>query len=203
VTEWLGHTTLNRVVAPAGAKPFVHVAIGHLEDRAQVPDGVAVALSVEAPRQRRGYVTHAAGTNGDRRSHDTAHDGDAAPATDQGARLGVEQDLGEFSGAAVELLEQCGTSARASGGSRIQAAQEGAERRLRPVLMTALIASLGLMPLLFATGPGSELQRPLAVVVIGGLFTSTLLTLILLPTLYAWLEGNSEKHTQLTTEKRA
>ncbi len=60
----------------------------------------------------------------------------------------------------------------------------GAKRRLRPVLMTASIAALGLMPLLFATGPGSELQRPLAVVVIGGLVTSTLLTLVLLPLIY-------------------
>jgi len=82
---------------------------------------------------------------------------------------------------------------REAGRTVLQAVQEGAERRLRPVLMTALIASLGLMPLLFATGPGSELQRPLAVVVIGGLFTSTLLTLILLPTLYAWLEGRGER----------
>jgi heavy metal efflux system protein len=90
---------------------------------------------------------------------------------------------------------------REAGRSVLQAVQEGAERRLRPVLMTALIASLGLMPLLIATGPGSELQRPLAVVVIGGLFTSTLLTLILLPTLYAWLEGRSEHHTQLTMEE--
>jgi cobalt-zinc-cadmium resistance protein CzcA len=69
-----------------------------------------------------------------------------------------------------------------------QAVMEGAERRLRPVLMTAMIASLGLVPMLLASGPGSELQRPLAVVVIGGLITSTLLTLVLLPTLYAWLE---------------
>ena len=90
---------------------------------------------------------------------------------------------------------------RESGRSILQAVHEGAERRLRPVLMTALIASLGLMPLLFATGPGSELQQPLAVVVIGGLFTSTLLTLILLPTLYAWLEGRLEDQTQLITEK--
>ncbi len=81
---------------------------------------------------------------------------------------------------------------RESGRSIIEAVREGAERRLRPVLMTALIASLGLMPLLTATGPGSELQQPLAVVVIGGLFTSTLLTLVLLPTLYAWLESRSE-----------
>ena len=88
---------------------------------------------------------------------------------------------------------------RESGRSVIQAVQEGAERRLRPVLMTALIASFGLMPLLFATGPGSELQRPLAVVVIGGLFTSTVLTLVLLPTLYAWLEGRAE--ARLHTDK--
>jgi cobalt-zinc-cadmium resistance protein CzcA len=59
--------------------------------------------------------------------------------------------------------------------------------------MTALIASLGLVPLLVSTGPGSELQRPLAVVVIGGLFTSTLLTLVLLPTLYAWMEGREQQ----------
>ncbi len=61
---------------------------------------------------------------------------------------------------------------------------EGALRRLRPVLMTASIAALGLVPLLFASGPGSEVQKPLAIVVIGGLVTSTLLTLILLPILY-------------------
>jgi len=61
---------------------------------------------------------------------------------------------------------------------------EGARRRLRPVMMTATIAAFGLVPLLFATGPGSEIQRPLAIVVIGGLVSSTLLTLILLPILY-------------------
>lgn len=65
-----------------------------------------------------------------------------------------------------------------------QAVRLGAERRLRPVLMTASITAFGLVPLLFATGPGSEIQRPLAIVVIGGLVTSTLLTLILLPMLY-------------------
>ena len=64
----------------------------------------------------------------------------------------------------------------------------GCEKRLRPVLMTAMVAILGLVPLLFATGPGSEIQKPLATVVIGGLITSTLLTLIVLPTLYKWFE---------------
>ncbi|HEU0163376.1 MAG TPA: efflux RND transporter permease subunit [Rhizomicrobium sp.] len=61
---------------------------------------------------------------------------------------------------------------------------EGSRRRLRPVLMTASIAALGLVPLLFATGPGSEIQKPLAIVVIGGLISSTVLTLFLLPILY-------------------
>ncbi len=65
-----------------------------------------------------------------------------------------------------------------------EAVWEGARRRLRPVLMTAAICAGGLLPMLFATGPGSEIQRPLAVVVIGGLLSSTALTLILLPLLY-------------------
>jgi len=61
---------------------------------------------------------------------------------------------------------------------------EGAKRRLRPVLMTASIAAFGLVPLLFASGPGSEIQKPLAIVVIGGLVSATLLTLVILPILY-------------------
>ncbi len=65
-----------------------------------------------------------------------------------------------------------------------EAVVQGARRRLRPVLMTASITALGLIPLLFATGPGSEIQRPLAIVVIGGLITATALTLLLLPILY-------------------
>ena len=65
-----------------------------------------------------------------------------------------------------------------------EAVRSGAERRLRPVMMTACITAFGLVPLLFATGPGSEIQKPLAIVVIGGLVTSTLLTLVLLPILY-------------------
>lgn len=66
----------------------------------------------------------------------------------------------------------------------VEAVRRGAERRLRPVLMTASIAAFGLVPLLFATGPGSEIQKPLAIVVIGGLVSATLLTLVLLPILY-------------------
>ena len=65
---------------------------------------------------------------------------------------------------------------------------EGARQRFRPVMMTATVALLGLVPFLFSTGPGSEVQRPLAIVVIGGLITSTLLTLVVLPTLYRWFD---------------
>ena len=73
---------------------------------------------------------------------------------------------------------------RALGRPMDEVVLQGAMRRLRPVLMTASIAAFGLIPLLFATGPGSEIQRPLAVVGVGGLCTSTLLTLVLLPILY-------------------
>jgi len=66
---------------------------------------------------------------------------------------------------------------------------EGAMLRFRPVMMTATVAALGLTPFLFATGPGSEVQRPLAIVVIGGLVSSTLLTLVVVPVLYRFFEG--------------
>lgn len=68
------------------------------------------------------------------------------------------------------------------------AVREGCVQRFRPVMMTATVALLGLVPFLFATGPGSEVQRPLAIVVIGGLISSTLLTLVVLPTLYRWFD---------------
>jgi cobalt-zinc-cadmium resistance protein CzcA len=75
---------------------------------------------------------------------------------------------------------------RDNGASVAEAVRTGCEARLRPVLMTASISILSLVPMVFATGPGSEVQRPLAVVVIGGLVTSTVLTLLVLPTLYQW-----------------
>jgi len=77
---------------------------------------------------------------------------------------------------------------REKGVSQSEAVIQGCRQRFRPVLMTATVAMLGLIPMLFATGPGSEVQRPLAIVVIGGLVTSTLLTLVVLPTLYKWFE---------------
>jgi cobalt-zinc-cadmium resistance protein CzcA len=70
----------------------------------------------------------------------------------------------------------------------VDAAIKAAEVRLRPVLMTALVASLGFVPMALSAGAGAEVQRPLATVVIGGLITSTFLTLFVLPTLYHWLE---------------
>ena len=74
---------------------------------------------------------------------------------------------------------------------------QGAKRRLRPVLMTASITAFGLIPLLFATGPGSEIQRPLAIVVIGGLITATALTLMLLPILYLRFAFPSRKDSHV------
>jgi heavy metal efflux system protein len=76
---------------------------------------------------------------------------------------------------------------REQGLSVEQAVREGANTRLRPVLMTALVASLGFIPMAVSTGAGAEVQRPLATVVIGGLVTSTTLTLLVLPSLYCWL----------------
>jgi cobalt-zinc-cadmium resistance protein CzcA len=81
----------------------------------------------------------------------------------------------------------------ANGSTLRNAVIEGSIKRLRPVLMTATIAAFGLLPLLFATGPGSEIQRPLAIVVINGLISSTLLTLIILPILYLKFSGKREE----------
>jgi cobalt-zinc-cadmium resistance protein CzcA len=79
---------------------------------------------------------------------------------------------------------------RALGRSTYDAVLAGATRRLRPVLMTALVASVGFIPMAIATSTGAEVQRPLASVVIGGLVSSTALTLILLPVLYEWVFHN-------------
>ena len=89
-----------------------------------------------------------------------------------------------------------------------QAVREGSEIRLRPVLMTALVASFGFIPMAVATSAGSEVQRPLATVVIGGLITSTALTLIVLPVLYEWLEERwpawaASIHTQIKRRGRS
>jgi cobalt-zinc-cadmium resistance protein CzcA len=74
-----------------------------------------------------------------------------------------------------------------SGLGAAQAIASAARTRARPVLMTALVAALGFVPMMLGTGIGSEVQRPLATVVVGGLFTSTMLTLVVLPSLYPWL----------------
>ena len=78
----------------------------------------------------------------------------------------------------VRQLQEAGMAA-------LDAIREAAETRLRPVLMTALVAALGFVPMAFNTGLGAEVQRPLATVVIGGMVTSTAATLVLLPVLYA------------------
>jgi len=91
------------------------------------------------------------------------------------------------------VLVSCFNELRAAGRSVRDAVIEGSLLRLRPVLMTALVAALGFVPMALATGPGAEVQRPLATVVIGGIFTATLLTLVLLPALYAWAENDEPR----------
>ncbi|MBK8189226.1 MAG: efflux RND transporter permease subunit [Vampirovibrionales bacterium] len=81
---------------------------------------------------------------------------------------------------------------RVEGKDLLTAIREGTETRLRPVLMTALVATLGFMPMALSTGSGAEVQKPLATVVIGGLITSTLLTLVVLPVIYSWLSEKEE-----------
>lgn len=88
----------------------------------------------------------------------------------------------------VVLVSYINQLRKDQGRSLDEAVREGASIRLRPVLMTALVASVGFIPMAISTSPGSEVQRPLATVVIGGLLTSTVLTLIVLPVLYEWLE---------------
>jgi len=78
---------------------------------------------------------------------------------------------------------------REEGMSVAEAVRQGATMRFRPVMMTATVALLGLVPFLFSTGPGAEVQRPLAIVVIGGIITSTLLTLLVLPTIYRFFDS--------------
>jgi len=85
---------------------------------------------------------------------------------------------------------------RAEGAPPAEAALHGARERLRPVLMTALVASLGFLPVALSHGRGAEVQRPLATVIIGGLLTSTLLTLLVLPSLYARLQAWRQRGAQ-------
>jgi cobalt-zinc-cadmium resistance protein CzcA len=79
-----------------------------------------------------------------------------------------------------------------------QIVMKGTEVRLRPVMMTSLVASLGFLPMALSHGSGAEVQRPLATVVIGGLITATLLTLIVLPILYTYFEKDESKITSTT-----
>ncbi len=91
------------------------------------------------------------------------------------------------------VLVTCIRRLREEGKDVAVAVRDGCLLRFRPVMMTATVALLGLVPFLFATGPGSEVQRPLAVVVIGGLITSTLLTLVVLPALYRWFDDRPQE----------
>ena len=89
------------------------------------------------------------------------------------------------------------TQLRQDGVPLKEAVLRGSQDRLRPVLMTASIAIFSLIPMLYAAGPGSEVQRPLATVVIGGLLTSTFLTLLVLPSLYGFFEPEKQAEDAL------
>ena len=89
---------------------------------------------------------------------------------------------------------------REQGATLEEAIVDGALGRLRPVLMTALVASLGFLPMAFNVGAGSEVQRPLATVVIGGIVSSTLLTLLVLPALYRWLHRNATSRASVSQD---
>jgi AcrB/AcrD/AcrF family len=90
----------------------------------------------------------------------------------------------------------------AQGLEKLEAIYEGALTRLRPVTMTALVASLGSLPMALATGTGAEVQKPIATVVIGGLISATLLTLLVLPALYAWFGRGQERSEALDEPTR-
>ncbi|HBK47435.1 MAG TPA: CusA/CzcA family heavy metal efflux RND transporter, partial [Xanthomonadaceae bacterium] len=109
----------------------------------------------------------------------------------RGLPLSISAGIGfiALSGVAVLnglVMVSCVRGLRAQGMALEAAVREGALARLRPVLMTALVASLGFVPMAFNVGAGAEVQRPLATVVIGGIVSSTLLTLLVLPLLYRW-----------------
>jgi cobalt-zinc-cadmium resistance protein CzcA len=106
--------------------------------------------------------------------------------------LGLLPCLGKPFSMGIVLVDHINELRKEKGDLRRQVI-DGATDRLRPVLMTALVASLGFIPMAFNSGPGSEVQRPLATVVIGGLITSTFLTLLVLPIIYYWVEERREK----------
>ena len=98
--------------------------------------------------------------------------------------MGTVEGLGPRQVLLVTFIRQLRMKGLALG----QSILEGSLIRLRPVLMTALVAALGFLPMALATGMGAEVQKPLATVVIGGIISSTILTLIVLPVLYGWFE---------------
>ena len=91
------------------------------------------------------------------------------------------------------VMISCFNQLREEGKTVRDAVREGSLLRLRPILMTALVASFGFVPMALAYGAGAEVQRPLAIVVIGGLLSSTFLKLVLLPVLYEWAEKRTSE----------
>jgi cobalt-zinc-cadmium resistance protein CzcA len=98
------------------------------------------------------------------------------------------------------VIVSCFNQLREAGATRVEAVRQGALVRMRTVLMTALLAMLGLLPMALSHGIGAETQKPLAVVIIGGLISATLLTLIVLPSLYLLFERNGKSGTAMATK---
>jgi cobalt-zinc-cadmium resistance protein CzcA len=123
----------------------------------------------------------------------------------RGMPLSISAAIGgiALSGIAVMngvLLMSAIQSLQADGIPRREAVWEGAMGRLRPVLMTALTDAIGFLPMALSTSAGAEVQRPLATVVIGGIFTSTALTLLVLPTVYCLWGGSEPEQTETSTK---
>jgi cobalt-zinc-cadmium resistance protein CzcA len=116
----------------------------------------------------------------------------------RGLHLGVSASIGFIALFGVAVLNglvllSTVQRLRLDGLGPAEAAVRGARDRLRPVLMTALVASIGFIPVALSHGTGAEVQRPLATVVIVGLVTSTLLTVLVLPAVYSWIEGMGKR----------
>ena len=198
---------------------FVHEAIARIREKVEFPEGYDFEFggtfkNLEEARERLAVVVPAALVlilvlifTAFRSLRQTLIIATGIPLALSGGILGLALRGQPFSiSAAVGFIALSGVAVlnglvmityfnqiRQAGVTVAEAVVTGALSRLRPVLMTALVAALGFIPMAIATGAGSEVQRPLATVVIGGILSSTFLTLVLLPVLYAWLERDGEK----------
>ena len=115
----------------------------------------------------------------------------------------LAKDIASKTGIPSNYLSKILSQLRQQGLSPTEAIVRGCELRLRPLLMTSMAAFLGLWPMLYASGSGAEIQRPIAAVVMGGLVTALLLTLVVLPAIYYLLETRRDRMTGINQTKEA